>query len=129
MAGAAPASLGARQDLLDTSPVLRAELQLRAASCTAHNSLPPPEEGGILTFSLPYGSSEGGFQWRGANIQDVHLGKARVNTADLHVGKEESVLQAGKGQRAGRAAWRAQVSLDLLLSVTKQWWDTWQQAS
>lgn len=41
----------------------------------------------------------------------MDLGKARVNTADLHVGKGYSVVQAGKGQGAVRAARGAQVSL------------------
>lgn len=53
MAEAALAFLGALQDLLDTSPVLRAELQLRTASCTVHNSLPPPQKGG-RSKSFPY---------------------------------------------------------------------------
>lgn len=142
-AGAAPASLGARQDLLDTCPVLGAELlpgQLAAPPRRAF--LPPrgwgawaPHLVGKLALSLPYGPPKGGFQWRGADVQDVHLGKAGVNAANLPGGNRESVpaqacshpsvlrSRQGKGRvQAGQGCMRgAHVSLSclLLLLVTK----------
>lgn len=80
---------------------------------------------GNPALTLPYCPPEGGFQRCGADVQDVHLGKARVNAANLPGGKQQQCLvrtvvrtahtvQAGKGQGAGPGCRQgARVSLSL----------------